>query len=149
MPTLKQRTITPARFTPNSSRNAHNNREVGGSFYYGAPTIRGGVPGPGDQLATVTWMSCPDHGELCLSKISKCLSAWQLVFLHNSSRCSFFSRHSSHLWPRSSGRVLRSGSRTWLYAIKSACSTGLQENGKTLALPLVGGLHHRYERRAA
>src|SRR5258708_28493090 len=73
-------------------------------------------------------MSCPDHGELCLSKISKCLSAWQLVFLHNSSRCSFFSRHSSHLWPRSSGRVLPSGSRTWLYAIKSACSTGLQES---------------------
>src|SRR6266436_6297975 len=41
---------------------------------------------------------------LCLSKISKCLSAWELVFLHNSRRCSFFSRHSSHLWPRSSGR---------------------------------------------
>src|SRR5881396_3094617 len=55
---------------------------------------------------------------LCLSKISKCLSAWELVFLHNSRRCSFFSRHSSHLWPRSSGRVLPSGSRTWLYAIK-------------------------------
>src|SRR5437016_2598337 len=44
---------------------------------------------------------------LCLSKISKCLSAWELVFLHNSRRCSFFSRHSSHLWPRSSGRVPR------------------------------------------
>ncbi len=67
---------------------------------------------------------------LCLSKISKCLSAWELVFLHNSSRCSFFSRHSSHLWPRSSGRVLPSGSRTWLYAIKSACSTGLQESAQ-------------------
>src|SRR5947199_7415266 len=47
---------------------------------------------------------------LCLSKISTCLSAWELVFLHNSRRCSFFSRHSSHLWPRSSGRVLPSGS---------------------------------------
>jgi len=67
---------------------------------------------------------------LCLSKISKCLSAWELVFLHNSRRCSFFSRHSSHLWPRSSGRVLPSGSRTWLYAIKSVCSTGLQENAQ-------------------
>src|SRR6266436_6501868 len=51
---------------------------------------------------------------LCLSKISKCLSVWELVFLHNSRRCSFFSRHSSHLWPRSSGRVLPSGSRTRL-----------------------------------
>src|SRR5258708_671052 len=69
-------------------------------------------------------------GALCISKISKCLSAWELVFLHNSRRCSFFSRHSSHLWPRSSGRVLPSGSRTWLYAIKSACSTGLQENAQ-------------------
>ncbi len=29
---------------------------------------------------------------LCDSK-----SAWELVFLHNSSRCSFFSRHPSHL----------------------------------------------------
>ena len=67
---------------------------------------------------------------LCLSKISKCLSAWELVFLHNSRRCSFFSRHSSHLWPRSSGRVLPSGSRTWLYAIKSAFSTGLQESAQ-------------------
>src|SRR5438034_327020 len=67
---------------------------------------------------------------LCLSKISKCLSAWELVFLHNSRRCSFFSRHSSHLWPRSSGRVLPSGSRTWLYVIKSACSTGLQESAQ-------------------
>src|SRR6266480_3807694 len=27
---------------------------------------------------------------LCLSKISKCLSAWELVFLHDSRRCSFF-----------------------------------------------------------
>ncbi len=68
--------------------------------------------------------------QLCLSKISKCLSAWELVFLHNSRRCSFFSRHSSHLWPRSSGRGLPSGSRTWLYAIKSACSTGLQESAQ-------------------
>src|SRR6267143_3189415 len=67
---------------------------------------------------------------LCLSKISKCLSAWELVFLHNSRRCSFFSRHSWHLWPRSSGRVLPSGSRTWLYAIKSACSRGLQESAQ-------------------
>src|SRR5258707_2299317 len=69
---------------------------------------------------------------LCLSKISKCLSAWELVFLHNSRRCSFFSRYSSHLWPRSSGRVLPSGSRTSLCAIKSACSTGLQESAPKL-----------------
>src|SRR5437588_1440065 len=68
---------------------------------------------------------------LCLSKISKCLSAWELVFLHNSRRCSFFSRHSSQLCGRSSGRVLPSGSRTWLYAIKSACSTGLLESAQT------------------
>jgi hypothetical protein len=65
---------------------------------------------------------------LCLPEISKYLTGRELYFLHNSSRCSFFSRHSSHLWPRSSGRVLPSGSRTWLYAIKSACSTGLQES---------------------
>src|SRR5437016_9926477 len=67
---------------------------------------------------------------VCLSKISKCLSAWELVFLHNSRRCSFFSLHSSQLCGRSSGRVLPSGSRTWLYAIKSACSTGLQESAQ-------------------
>ncbi len=77
-----------------------------------------------------SWSHVVTRSKLCLSKISKCLSAWELVYLHNSRRCSFFSRHSSHLGPRSSGRVLPSGSKTWLYAIKSACSTGLQESAQ-------------------
>src|ERR1700730_10137381 len=73
----------------------------------------------------------PDSSiQVCLPEISKYLTGRELYFLHNSSRCSFFSRHSSHLWPRSSGRVLPSGSRTWLYAIKSACSRGLQESAQ-------------------
>jgi hypothetical protein len=31
--------------------------------------------------------------QLCLSKISKCLSGWGLFLFHNSCRCSFLSRH--------------------------------------------------------
>ena len=48
---------------------------------------------------------CRLRGHLWLSIISKCLSGWGLYFFHNSRRCSFLSRHSSQLCPRSA--VLR------------------------------------------
>ena len=57
-------------------------------------------------------ISDPDRyrPDLCLSKISKCLSGRGLYFLHNSRRCSFLSRYSSELCPRSSVRVPSSSS---------------------------------------
>src|SRR5216684_193141 len=69
------------------------------------------------------------HGTLCLSKTSKCLSGRELYFFYNSlPRCSFLSRRSSPLCPRSSVRALPSSWRTWLCATKSACFSGPREN---------------------
>jgi hypothetical protein len=61
-------------------------------------------------------------GPLCLSKTSKCLSEREVYFFHSSLlRCSFLSRHSSPLCPRSSVRAPPSSWRTWRCATKSAC----------------------------
>jgi hypothetical protein len=81
-----------------------------------------------------------------------------LILLPSSRWCLFLSRHFSQLCLQSSFRALRSSWRTWLCASKLACFSVLQaavsdlahiSGESVVALPQDGGLHHRYERRAA
>jgi hypothetical protein len=65
---------------------------------------------------------------LCLSKMAKYLSGWGLHILRNPRSCPFFSRHSLRLCARSSNRVPRSSSRTWLCATKSLCFGDPRQN---------------------
>jgi len=66
--------------------------------------------------------------KLCFSKTSKHLSGWGLYSFPSSRRCLFLSRHFSQICHQSSIRALRSSSRTWLCATKSACFSGPREN---------------------